>query len=88
MYLGTIPSARTVDFAACKTIKLLSYGASGVVFFSLVTRMLPLLRVCAVWQSFSVGYAYLDLSQQLLLVEARLGMGHCMKLCDANSQSL
>ena len=61
MYLGTIPSARTVDFAACKTVMLLSYAASGVVFFNLVTRMLPLLRVYAVWQSFSVEYAYLDL---------------------------
>ena len=88
MFLGTIPSARTVDFATCKTVELLSYAASGVASFDLVTRMLLLLRVYAAWQSFSVEYAHSDLSQQPQLVVARLDMGHCMKPCDANSQSL
>ena len=88
MFLGTIPSARTIDFAACKTVELLSFGASVVASFDLVTRMLLLLRVYAAWQSFGVGYVYLDLSQQPRLAVAHLDMGHCMKPCDANSQSL
>ena len=88
MFLGTIPSTGTVNFAACKTVELLSYEASGVVFFDLVTRKLPLLEVYVVWQSFGAGYAYSDPLQQPLLVVPHLDMGRCKKLCDANSQSL
>ena len=88
MFTGTTPSAGTVDFVACRIVKLLSYGAFKVAFFDLVTRRLPLPEAYAVWQSFGVEYGYSDLLQQLLSAVANLDMGHCMKLCDASSQFL